>query len=85
MFKSFHKEILNQFGSIKVLHSIMPSNTCNLRSKNTVFFGIIYQTNCAHTPQRHGVAERKNHHLLVITPTIMIYVHAPKHFWVMHY
>jgi hypothetical protein len=35
--------------------------------------GIIYQTTCVDTPQKNGVAEQKNRHLLDITESLMSY------------
>ena len=43
--------------------------------------GILHQSSCAHTPQQNGVTERKNHHLIETTRTLLLPYHVPFRFW----
>jgi hypothetical protein len=43
--------------------------------------GIIHQTSCVYTPQQNRVFERKNHHLLEMTRTLLFQNNIPKIFW----
>ena len=44
--------------------------------------GIVSQRSCPYTPQQNGVAERKNHHLLNVTRTLLIEFSVPSKYWV---
>ncbi|XP_047257055.1 uncharacterized protein LOC107850820 isoform X4 [Capsicum annuum] len=43
---------------------------------------IVSQCSCPYTPQQNGVAERKNHHLLDVTRTLLIESSVPSKYWV---
>ena len=43
--------------------------------------GILHQSSCAHTSKQNGVAERKNHHLIETTRTLLLHYHVPFRFW----
>jgi hypothetical protein len=42
---------------------------------------IIHQTSCVITPQKNGIAERKNHHLLEVAQSLCFAMQVPKRFW----
>lgn len=46
--------------------------------------GIIHQNFYSYTPD-HNVIELKNHHLFVITRTLLIDMNAPKYLWGMQF
>ena len=82
IFQKFYSEILTQFNiSIRVLHSNNPKEYfsapfISFMSKH----GILYQSSCAHTPQKNGVAERKNRHLIETTCTLLPHYYVPFRF-----
>ncbi|RVW36510.1 Retrovirus-related Pol polyprotein from transposon TNT 1-94 [Vitis vinifera] len=43
--------------------------------------GILHQSSYAHTPQKNGVAERKNRHLVETARTILLHSNVPFRFW----
>jgi hypothetical protein len=43
--------------------------------------GILHQTTCVNTLQQNGVSERKNHHLLKVTRTLIFQNNVPKIYW----
>jgi hypothetical protein len=79
----FYKMVKTQFGKeIKIKRSDNVTeylNKClhNFFTKN----GIIHETSCVGTPQQNGVAERKNRHLLEITPALLVKNKVPHIFW----
>lgn len=81
LFKDFYMMVQTQFKtSIQVLRS--GGKYVNHRLV-TLFktHGIIHQTSCPHSPQQNGVAERKNHHLLEVTRSLLIDQHVPHYLW----
>lgn len=44
--------------------------------------GIVSQHSCPYTPQKNGVAERKNRHLLDVTRSLLLAASVPPRFWV---
>ena len=43
--------------------------------------GILHDSSCVNTPQQHGVAERKNGHLLNTTGALLFQENVPKSYW----
>ncbi|KAA0041009.1 reverse transcriptase [Cucumis melo var. makuwa] len=43
--------------------------------------GIVHQNSCAYTPQKNGVAERKNCHLLEVARSLMLFTSLPSYLW----
>ena len=43
--------------------------------------GLIHQISCPQTPERNGVAECKNHHILETTRALLLGVHVPSSHW----
>ncbi|RVW38972.1 Retrovirus-related Pol polyprotein from transposon TNT 1-94 [Vitis vinifera] len=43
--------------------------------------GIVHQSLCIDTPQKNGVAERKNKHLMEVARSLMIASNVPKQLW----
>jgi hypothetical protein len=41
---------------------------------------ILHQTTCINTPEQNGISERKNHHILEITRSLLFQMNIPKHF-----
>ncbi|XP_050914846.1 protein SHORTAGE IN CHIASMATA 1 isoform X4 [Lathyrus oleraceus] len=83
IFEQFYQEIRTQFGmSIRTLRSdnareYLSQQFQNFMSRN----GILHQTSCLHTPKQHGVAERKNRHLVETTRTLLLHGNVPLRFW----
>jgi hypothetical protein len=79
----FYKMVKTQFGKeIKIKRSDNVTEYLNKCLHN--FFtenGIIHETSCVGTPQQNGVAERKNRHLLEITPALLVKNKVPHIFW----
>ena len=44
--------------------------------------GVVSQLFCPYSPQQHGVAERKNRHLLDVVRTLLLESSIPSTFWV---
>ena len=42
--------------------------------------GILHQYSAAYTPQKNGVAERKNHTLIDMARTMLVKFHSPYNF-----
>ena len=42
--------------------------------------GILHQSSCVYTPQQHGVAECKNHHLVETALTLLLHHKVPQRF-----
>lgn len=83
IFHDFCMEIQNQYDhSIKILHS---DNALEHLSSDFVYsmcsHGIHSETSYANTPQQNGVAERKNQHLLEVTPALIFIMSVPQYFW----
>ena len=82
IFKKFHAEICTQFNvSIRILRS---DNAKKYFSMPFYSFmsshEILDQSSCAYTPQQNGVVERKNHHLVETTRTLLHHK-VPQRFW----
>jgi len=43
--------------------------------------GIVHQTSCIETPQQKSIAERKHHHILNVTSSLLFQANLPKDFW----
>ena len=83
VFKKFFAEIRNQFHtSIRILRS-----DNDLEYLSTPFsdflssHGILHWSSYAYTPQQNGVVERKNHHLVETTRTLLLHHTVPQPFW----
>jgi len=83
VFQNFYTFVRTQFNtSIKVLRSDNAKEYMSNTFKNFLgTHGIHHQTSCPYTPQRNGVAERKNRHFLVVTRTLLMERHVPTIFW----
>jgi transposase InsO family protein len=81
-FQIFISLVKNQYNKKKILRTdngtkFINQNFTNFTNSN----GIIHQTLCVYTPQQNGVSERKNHHLLEMTRTLLFQNNVPKTFW----
>ena len=83
IFQQFYQEVKTQFGV--PIRTFRSDNAREYLSHSFQSFmashGILHQTSCAHTSQQNGVAERKNHHLIETTRTLLIHGHVPDRFW----
>jgi hypothetical protein len=43
--------------------------------------GILHQTTCINTPEQNGGSERKNHHILNVTRSLLFQNNVPKIYW----
>ena len=82
IFQKFHVEIRTQFNTlIRILRS---DNAKEYLSRSFSSFlslhGILHQSSYAYTPQKNGVAERKNRHLVETTLTLLLHHKVPQHF-----
>ena len=82
IFREFYAYVRTQFDvSIKTLCS---DNTKEYFFADFTKFlcdrGIVHESSCACTPQKNGIAERKNHHLLDVTCTMMLHYNVPLSF-----
>ena len=81
VFQVFHKMISTQFNTpIK----IVKSNNGGEYYKNELTnfmksIGILHQTSCPNSPQKNGVAKRKNRHLLEVTRSLLIGSNIPSY------
>ena len=83
IFQTFNLMVQNQFNSkIQVLKSDNAKEyfTSSL-STYLQNHGIIHISSCVDTPQQHGVAERKNRHLLEVAWCLMFSSNVPNYFW----
>ena len=83
IFKQFHLMIKTQVNSkIKIVRTNNGieyfSNIIGSYFKDN---GIIHHSSCVNTPQKNGIAEIKNRHLLEVACTLMFQSNVPKHFW----
>ena len=82
MFQKFFVEIHNQFHTS--IHILRNDNALEyLSAPFSVFlssYEILYQSFCAYTPQKNGVAERKNCHLVEIACTLLLHHTVPQLF-----
>ena len=81
--KIFFAEIMKQFSILpKGFHT---DNVLEFLQTNLQDYcaskGILHQTSCIHTSQQNDVAERKHHHILDVTRTIMVEKQVPKYLW----
>ena len=79
--------IKKKFNEIKTQYS---ATTRFFRTNNALEFvqfdisefcashGILHQPSYPHTSPQNGVAERKHHHILDVTRTLMVQMHVPK-------
>jgi hypothetical protein len=83
IFRAFHTLIQTQFSAkIRVLRSDNGGEYVNQEFHH--YFkthGIVHETTCPQTPQKNGVAERKNRHILETARALLIDSHVPRHFW----
>lgn len=75
--------VLTQFGKrIKIFRS---DNGTEFTSKDFEEYftsvGIIHEYSCPYTPQKNGVAERKNRYFLEVTRSLLLEMNVPKRFW----
>ena len=82
IFKSLFAETQSQFGvSIRTFRSDNALEYLSSQFKEFMTHqGIIQQTTCPYTPQKNGVAESKNMHLIEIARTLLLESHAPPRF-----
>ncbi|WJZ83402.1 hypothetical protein VitviT2T_003088 [Vitis vinifera] len=83
LFKNFHKMIETQYNAkVRVLRS---DNGGEYQSSDLQKYleghDIIHQTTCSNTPQKNGVAERKNRHLLEVVRVSLIAAKTPISYW----
>ena len=83
VFQKFFVEIRNQYHtSIRILHS---DNALEYLSAPFFAFlsnhGILHQSSYAYTPQKNGVAERKNRNLVETARTLLLQHTVPQRFW----
>ena len=78
MFKIFYSKIKNQFSNIKILRFKYLDNYFNKFLEQNE---ILHRSSCVYTPQKKGVVELKNRHILDIARTLLFYRQVPKEFW----
>ena len=82
IFQKFHTEIRTQFNTY--IHILRSDNAKKCFSMSFSSFmsshRIFHQSSCAYTPQQHGVAERKNRHLVETARTLLLYHKVPQCF-----
>jgi transposase InsO family protein len=82
-FQKFSNFIETQFNKkIKILRTDNGTEFINQNFSNYLKQkGIFHQTSCVYTPQQNRVSERKNHHILEVTRTLLFQNNVPKVFW----
>lgn len=71
-FKVFHMKLLINLGHLLKFYTlIMPENICLSNLSFLALQGILHPNSCAQ-PQQIGVVERKKHHLVETTCTLII-------------
>jgi len=82
-FQGFSYEIQNQFGVfVKILSTDNAHEYLFFQFRSFLTSqGILHETLCANIPQQNGVVERKNHHLVETTYTLILHYNVPHHFW----
>ncbi|CAA7028594.1 unnamed protein product [Microthlaspi erraticum] len=82
-FVNFYAYVTNHYNAkVKVLRSDNGGEYTSHAFKQFLStHGIIHQTSCPYTPQKNGVAERKNRHLMEVARSIMFHTNVPKKFW----
>ncbi|KAL0549174.1 hypothetical protein IC582_013655 [Cucumis melo] len=83
IFQNFYHTVETQFHTkIAILRS---DNNREFQNHNLSEFlaskGIVHQTSCAYTPQKNGVAERKNRHLVEVGRSLMLSTSLPSYLW----
>ena len=83
IFQKFHAEIRTQFNTfIRILRSENAKEYFSMPFSSFMSsHEILHQSSCAYTPQQNGVAERKNHHLVETTRTLLLHHKVPQRFW----
>ena len=74
-----HSLRLNSLPASRSCALILAVNTCLMSFRLSK--GIISQCSCPSTPQKNGVAERKNCHLLDVVRTLLLESSVPPRFW----
>ena len=82
IFQKFHAKVRTQFNTcIRGLQSdnakkYLSASVSSLMSSH----GILHQSSCAYTPQRNGVVEHKNRHLVETAHTLLLHHRVPQCF-----
>ena len=83
IFQNFHAEIRTQFNTS--IHVVRSNNAKEYFSMPFSSFmsphEILHQSSYAYTPQQNRVVERKNHHLVETSHTLLLYHKVSQHFW----
>jgi len=82
IFPFFYRMVCTQF-SLPVKIILSNNGGEYLNSELLSFFqnnGILHETTCLRTPQKNGVAERKNRYILETTRALLIGAHIPQHY-----
>ena len=82
IFEHFHSMVQTQFPRIQILRKNNGREYYNSALGSYLQkHGIMHQSSCVNTPQQNGVAERKNHHLLEVTRSLMMAANVSSKFW----
>jgi len=67
---------------IKCFHyDLCGDYTSNIFTELLAYDGTIHQTSCIGTPQHNRVAERKHHHIVETTRSLLLSASVPNEFW----
>ncbi|RVW39495.1 Retrovirus-related Pol polyprotein from transposon RE1, partial [Vitis vinifera] len=83
IFENFNNMVQTQFqAKIQVLRTDNAREYYhNILGSHLLENGIVHQSSCIDTPQKNGVAERKNRHLMEVARSLMIASNVPKQLW----
>ncbi|RVW98483.1 Retrovirus-related Pol polyprotein from transposon RE1 [Vitis vinifera] len=83
IFENFNNMVQTQFqAKIQVLRTDNAREYYhNILGSYLLENGIVHQSSCIDTPQKNGVAERKNRHLMEVARSLMIASNVPKQLW----
>ena len=83
VFQSFHTMIQTQFSAnIQILRFNNSGEYVNKKFQDYfATHGLLHKNSCAQTPQKNGVAERKNQLILETARALLLGAHVPSRYW----